>query len=144
MKKEDKYTNAEILVIARKRKAILWLSFIIIVMCIFVHPINIMNDEISVGATLLWLVFDIVAIAIVSQFVEALKRSDAWAWCLGMIIPISGLFLLICLNVMARRAIRDKGVEFGFMGVKKAQLDMLFQKDKMLTESKQPPSGMAL
>jgi len=104
------YTNAEVVAIAKKQKAIIWL--ILASLAAFVFPPA-------------WIVIAVVQILFVFQLVKALKLSAAWVWCIGMIIPLVSLLLLLVLNGKATTAIKGKGVRVGLMGADKAQLEKL-------------------
>ncbi len=105
----EQYTNAEVLAIAKKQKAIIWL--ILASLAAFVFPPA-------------WIVIAIVQIVFVYQLANALKLT-AWVWCIGMIIPLVSLLLLLVLNGKATTAIKSKGVTVGLMGANKVQLDKL-------------------
>ena len=106
----EQYTNAEVVAVAKKQKAIIWL--ILASLTVFVFPPA-------------WIVITIVQMVFVYQFAKTLKLGAPWVWCIGMIIPFVSLILLLVLNAKATTAIRGKGVRVGLMGADKAQLDKL-------------------
>jgi hypothetical protein len=104
------YTNTEVVAIAKKQKAIIWL--ILFSLLVFVFPLG-------------WIVIALVQIVFVYQLAQSLKLSAPWLWCVGMTIPLVSLILLLHLNGKATTAIRGKGVTVGLMGANKAQLEKL-------------------
>ncbi len=106
----EQYTNAEVVVVAKKQKTIIWLMLTTLAASVFPPALIIMA---------------IVNVVFVYQLAQALKRRDAWAWCAGMFVPLVSLLLLLLLNGKATAVIRSKGVTVGLMGANKAQLDAL-------------------
>jgi hypothetical protein len=106
----EQYSTAEIVAVAKKQKAIIWLI-----------PVSLAGFLFPPA----WIVMDVVQIVFVYQLAKSLKLGDAWAWCIGMIIPVVSLILLLVLNGKATAAIRGKGVKVGLMGADKAQLEKL-------------------
>lgn len=105
----EEFTNAEVIAIARKQKAIIWLILV------------------SLLSFLFWpaqLLIAVINLVFVYQLAKSLKLT-AWAWCIGMIVPLVSLILLVTLNSRATMVIRGKGVSVGLMGADKAQLEKL-------------------
>jgi hypothetical protein len=106
----EHYTNGEICAIAGFQRAIIWLVFASLIEYVFPPA---------------FIIVFIVRLVFVYLLAQELKLRAAWAWCLGMIIPLVNIILLLMLNAKATAAIRNKGIKVGLMGANKAQLDGL-------------------
>jgi hypothetical protein len=106
----QEYTDADVVKVAKKQKTILWLVLASFVAMLF-PPLLVI-----VGVANLVLMY---------QLAKAL-RLTAWAWCIGMVVPLVSLVLLLALNRKATNLIRSKGISVGLMGANRAQLDKLF------------------
>jgi hypothetical protein len=106
----EQFTNAEVVQVAKKQKAIIWLILASLAVVVFPPA---------------WIVIAVVNLVFVYQLSKALKLSAPWVWCVGMIIPLVSLILLLRLNSKATAAIRGRGVTVGLMGASKAQIEKL-------------------
>lgn len=104
------YNNGEVVKIAKKQKAIIWLIVASLAVVLFPPA---------------WVVGAIVNLVFVYQLAKALKLGAAWLWCASQIIPIVSLIALLVLNSKATAAIRSKGVAVGLMGANKSELARL-------------------
>lgn len=118
----EQYTNTEIVRIAKIHKAVIWLILASLILYIgvlsFLSQLPFADSVITLIITIIFLVFGY-------QLAKALKLRNAWAWCLGLIVPLLGLILLLALSSKAITVIKSKGVPVGFMGASKAQLAKL-------------------
>jgi hypothetical protein len=115
MANEITYTDSEILDIAKRQKAILWL----IVASIPAYALNLVIRLVPT------LVIGIISLVFIYKLAVALKSSVPWVWVISGVIPCVGLIALLILNSYASAALRARGIKVGLMGASTEDLAKL-------------------
>ena len=114
MATNQNYTDTEVLVIAKRQKAIIWL----ILLSIPAYAASIVIPFIPIILAIISLVF-------IYQLAAALKESAPWRYVILGLIPCVNLIALLVINARATSALKARGIGVGLMGARKDDLDKL-------------------
>lgn len=108
------YTDSEVLDIARRQKAILWLILI-----------SIPAYAASLVIPFLPLIVGIVSLVFIYQLAAALKLSAPWLYVILGLIPCISLIALLVINSIAVSALKARGIRVGLMGARQDDLNKI-------------------
>lgn len=108
------YNNTEVLDIAKRQKAIIWLILISI-------PVY----AASLVIPFLPLIVGIISLVFIYQLAAALKESAPWLYVILGLIPCISLIALLVINSRATSALKAHGIRVGLMGARRDDLDKL-------------------
>jgi hypothetical protein len=103
------FSDAEILRIAEKQKAIIWVVLASL-LAVFIRPALIVTGILSA--------------VFMYQLARAVRKSG-WAFAMGALIPLVGTVALLVVNSEATAALRSRGIRVGLMGANRDDLDRL-------------------
>jgi hypothetical protein len=114
------FTDKEIVVIAKRQKAILWLIAANLVLFIFESLVTFWIPFTSI-------VTGIIGIAFIYRLGRAVHSSAVYVYVILAFIPFVGLVGLFILNARATRILREHRIHVGVMGARSADLHKLIQ-----------------
>ena len=114
MATNQNYTDTEVLVIAKRQKAIIWLILL-----------SIPAYSASIVIPFIPIIFTIISLVFIYQLAAALKESAPWLYVILGLIPCVSLIALLVINARATSALKARGIGVGLMGARKDDLDRL-------------------
>lgn len=120
-----KFTDAEILEIAKEQKAVIWI---------------IVASLVTVFFPLAAIATGILSSVFIYRFARAVGSSVAWLYGLFGLVPLLGILGLLTINSRAMAALTGRGLRVGFFGVDTNELAQLAAQG---SGEKKPPTAVA-
>ena len=118
MEAKDKWTNGELMEVARRQKYI-------ILMVIILFLLNVLVSSIHLRIPFAGIVLLIVQGYYVYSLAKSLKYSRIGMWLILGLFPLIGLFVLLRINANATKILQTNGIKVGLMGAKSSDLEKL-------------------
>jgi hypothetical protein len=106
------YTNAGVLEIAKKQKAVIWLILV-----------NLLTIWIPFAS----IIIGIIGVVFIYRLGKAVQSSLAVLYAILAFIPLLGLIGLLILNSKATAALKQRGIRVGLMGARAEDLSKLYE-----------------
>jgi hypothetical protein len=128
------FSPADIIAIAERQKAIIWLMLFEITAVItrvwfLVHPQFSVAGQVTspflILIPLAAIVSSILAPVLVYRLARALRLSSAWVYAFVSVIPFFNLFALLSVSSEANHALKRRRIRVGLMGANKYDLEKL-------------------
>jgi len=108
------YSDTELLEIAKRQKAVIWL----ILLSIPAYAAAIVMPSLP-------LIVGIISLMFIYHLASSLKEAAPWQYVVLGIIPCLGVIALLMINSRATSALKARGIRVGLMGARRDELNRL-------------------